>query len=132
MSRRLLWSSVVVLIVGISLPVGVYLYLRAQLTTKPSWLKQSALVTYEQFFSWAGHSQTENMTWNITGLRDDSADVHLISHGANITEGNVEITLGEVNFRFSFRLHNSTNPKMMKHNAMLLALMIKLRSPCFI
>jgi hypothetical protein len=98
MNRKLLLSIAAVSIIGVSLPLGAYLYLRSQVAAKPSWLRSGMFMTYEQFFVWTGHNQTENMTWNVVGLRDDFVDVHLVSHGADATGENVAITLGEENW----------------------------------
>jgi len=70
---------------------------RIQETTKSSWLKAGAYMTYEQLFVWSMHNETDYMTWNITRLEDDIADLHLISHGINVTDGNVTLTTGEIN-----------------------------------
>jgi len=99
MKRKTLVLIVVLVIIGVSLPFAAYLYTRFQEVAKPpSWLRLGAYMTYEQFFVWAGHNETEYMTWNITTLRDDRADLHLTSHGVNVTDGHVEITLGEANW----------------------------------
>jgi len=55
-------------------------------------------MVYEQAFAWADHQQAENMTWVITKLEDDTANVHLISHGVDTSSGNVVITTGETNW----------------------------------
>jgi len=99
MKRKTLLLISVLLIIGVSLTIGVYLCLRFQeLVAKPSWLRLGAFMTYEQFFVWTGRNETEYMKWNITSLRDDSADLHLISHGVDVTEGDVVITSGEDNW----------------------------------
>jgi len=98
MNRRMVLLIVASVIVIVSSTVGVYLLTRVQEATKPPWLKVGAFVTYEQFFVWTGNNATEYMTWNITRLENDYADLHLISHGVDTPGGNVIITTGEVNW----------------------------------
>ena len=53
------------------------------------------------------------MTWNITKLTDDFADLHVTSHGVNVTEGDVVITLGEANWTINVvtrEIVNSSDP----------------------
>jgi hypothetical protein len=97
MNRKMV-LLIVALIILVSLTVGVYLLTQVREATKPSWLKVGAFVTYEQFFVWTGNNATEYMTWNITRLENNSADLHLISHGVDTSSGNVVITTGEVNW----------------------------------
>lgn len=89
---------VIVVIIAASLALGIYLCTQFPKMTKPSWLKLGTYMTYEQFFAWTGHNETEYMTWNITNLKDDSADLRLTSHGINVTDGDVVITSGEGNW----------------------------------
>ena len=98
MDRKTSLLTVVLLIVGVSFTIGVYSYTEA---AKSSWLKLDACMTYEQFFVWSEHNETEYMTWNITKLEDNFADLNLISHGVNVTEENVTLTTGEVNWTIS-------------------------------
>ncbi len=98
MNRKMLLLIAVLLTLGVSLVLGVYLYMQFQEVSKPSWLKSGTYMTYEQFFIWNGHSETDYMIWNIAKLRDDFADLSLSSHGVNVTEGNVALTAGEANF----------------------------------
>ena len=95
MNRKTSLLTAVLLIVGVSFTIGVYSYTEA---AKSSWLKLDKYMTYEQFFVWPGHNETEYMTWNINKLGDNFADLHLVSHGVNVTEGNVALTTGEVNW----------------------------------
>ncbi len=113
MNRRILLPAIVLLIIGVSLSLGVYLHMWFQEVAKPSWLKFGSYMTYEQFFVWTGRNETEYMTWNITKLRDDFADLHLISHGVNETEGDVVITLGEADWTINLvtsEIVNSSDP----------------------
>ncbi|UCH32044.1 MAG: right-handed parallel beta-helix repeat-containing protein [Candidatus Bathyarchaeota archaeon] len=61
----------------------------------PSWLEPSAYMTYEQLFEWADKNQTDYMMWNITDVQNPLVDLYLISHGVNITDGNITLTTGE-------------------------------------
>jgi len=113
MNRKILLLITVLLIIGVSLTIWVYFYMRFQEVAKPSWLKSGTYMTYEQFFVWTGHNETEYMTWNVTKLRDDFADLHVISHGVNVTEGDVVITLGEANWMINLvtrEIVNSSDP----------------------
>jgi len=98
MNRKTVLMTSISLVFVVSLALAVYWYIRFQEVTKSSWLRSGTYVVYEQFFAWNGHSGTEYMTWNITRLQDAFADLYLISHGVNMTEGNVESTFGEANF----------------------------------
>lgn len=86
------------LLICVSLPLGIFLFALFQETGRPSWLEFGSYMKYEQFFVWNGHNGTEYMIWNVTRLNEDSAVLHLISHGVNVTDGNVEPTLGDFNF----------------------------------
>lgn len=86
------------LVICVSLPLGIFLFALFQETGRPSWLEFGSYMKYEQFFVWNGHNGTEYMIWNVTRLNEDSAVLHLISHGVNVTGGNVEPTLGDFNF----------------------------------
>ncbi len=55
----------------------------------PSWIVSGAYVKYDQAFSWSGGSQTELMTWNITGLSGGTADLQVSSYTYNVTNGRV-------------------------------------------
>lgn len=98
MNRKIALLIAVSLIIIVSSTVGVYLLTRVREPTKPSWLKADIFVTYEQFFTWTENNATEYMTWNITRLENDSAYLHLISHGVDTSSGNVVITTGEVDW----------------------------------
>lgn len=97
MSRKKLLLIALMLVI-VSLTVGAYLYAGFQKGAKPFWLKSGAYMTYEQLFVWTGHNETKYMTWNITKLVDEFADLHLTSHGVNATEADVVITAGEADW----------------------------------
>lgn len=97
MSRKVLLLFVVFLVVVVSLTFMVYFYVRLQEVSRQYWLKSGTYMVYEQFFVWNGRTKADYMTWNITKLEADFADVSLTSHGVNVTAGNVELTLGEAN-----------------------------------
>lgn len=98
MNKKTVLLIAVSAIIILSSTVGVYLLTRKFEATKPSWLKAGAFVTYEQFFEWTGNNATEYMTWNITTLENDSANLHLISHGVDTSGASVTITTSEVNW----------------------------------
>jgi parallel beta-helix repeat protein len=54
-------------------------------------------MTYNQLLEWNGENGTDFMTWNITKIQGDLIDLHLVSHGINVTDGNVTITTGVAN-----------------------------------
>lgn len=113
MNRKILLLIAVLLISGVSLTLGVYLHMWFEQVARPSWLKLGTCMTYEQFFIWVGHNETKYMTWNITKLRDDLADLHLISHGVNVTEEDVMTTLGEFDWTINLvtrEIVNSSDP----------------------
>lgn len=60
-------------------------------------LTPDTFMIYEQFFVWDGESVVDYMMWNITCLRDGYVDLSLVSHGVNVTNGDVELTLGVAN-----------------------------------
>jgi hypothetical protein len=80
------------------LSFGVYYYLRLQDMVRPSWLALGAYVKYAQVFQWDESNATEYMTWNLTAVGDASVDLRLLSHGVNLTSGNVAIVSGEANW----------------------------------
>lgn len=98
MKRKRLLLIAVLMVFFVSLTVGVYYYVQLQTVAKPSWLKLDAYMTYEQVFVWNEQYKTEYMTWNVTGLSGDFVDLHLVSHGVNVTGGDVVITLGEADW----------------------------------
>ena len=58
-------------------------------SARPSWITTGAYVKYDQMFSWSAGSQTEPMTWNITGLSGSTADVQTTAYSYNVTNGHV-------------------------------------------
>ncbi|UCE96273.1 MAG: hypothetical protein JSV51_01290 [Candidatus Bathyarchaeota archaeon] len=62
-----------------------------------SWLKPGSYVIYEQFFVWDENSEVDYMAWNVTKLWNGFIDLHLRSHGVNITGLMVELTVGDAN-----------------------------------
>jgi len=101
MDRRRLLLVAVLLIFIVSLTVVTYYYVQLQSMVKPSWLMLGAYVTYEQVFVWDEHTQTEYMTWNLTGLSGDYADLHLISHGIDASGGGVAIVSSEADWKIN-------------------------------
>ncbi len=95
MSRRWLWLVGLVLIVVVSVALMFYLYVKFQEVPEESWLRSGTYVVYEQFFVWNGNSRTDYMVWNITRIWNGFADLNLSSHGVNVTDGIVQLTVGE-------------------------------------
>lgn len=91
--------AVTLMLIAVSaLTVAIYWYSNLRSLKKPEWLELDSFMVYEQAITWADHQQVENMTWRITKLEDDTANVNLISHGVNTSSGNVVITTGEANW----------------------------------
>ncbi|MFX0097232.1 MAG: hypothetical protein ACFE7E_05685 [Candidatus Hodarchaeota archaeon] len=97
------------LVICVSLPLGILFFTLLQETGRPSWLELGSYMKYEQFYVWNGHNGTVYMIWNVTKLNDHSADLHLISHGVNVTDGNVEPTLGDFNFTINVATRETIN-----------------------
>ncbi|MCW3993246.1 MAG: hypothetical protein NWE85_01605 [Candidatus Bathyarchaeota archaeon] len=101
--RRMLFRrqvlAVTLMLIAVSvLTVAIYWYSNLRSLKKPAWLELGSFMVYEQAIAWADHQQVENMTWVVTKLEDDTANVHLISHGVDTSSGNVVITAGEANW----------------------------------
>ena len=91
--------AVALVLVAVSvLAVAIYWYGDLRSLKKPAWLELGSFVVYEQAIAWADHQQVENMSWVVAKLEDDTAIVHLISHGVDTSSGNVVITRGEANW----------------------------------
>jgi hypothetical protein len=73
------------------------IYLQLFNQTKTSWLAVNDFVVYQQNYSWAGGNATEYMYWNITGINGEIAEIQLVSHGIQISNGVVSTPRGEVN-----------------------------------
>lgn len=96
-SRQVLAVTLMLIAVSV-LTVAIYWYSNLRSLKKPAWLELDSFMVYEQAITWADHQQVENMTWRITKLEDDTANVYLISHGVDTSSGNVVITTGEANW----------------------------------
>lgn len=98
MQRRRLLLIALLMVSVVSVTFVVYWYVQLQTVAKPSWLKLDSYMIYEQFFVWNEQNETEYMTWNATGMSGDFVDLHLVSHGVDVTGENVVITLGEADW----------------------------------
>ncbi len=96
--RQQVLAATLVLVAVSVLTVAIYWYSNLRSLKKPAWLELDSFMVYEQAFAWADHQQAENMIWVIAKLEDDTANVHLISHGVDTSSGNVVITTGEANW----------------------------------
>jgi hypothetical protein len=97
-NKKKLLVVAIILIGLVVLTVSVYYFVTLSSTAKPSWLKSDSYMVYEQKIEWQDHNETEYMTWNATGMDDVFVNLHLLSHGVNVTSGQVEITEGEADF----------------------------------
>ena len=98
MNRRRLLLICLLLISVLCVTIAVYYIAQSPEKAKPYWLASGSYMTYEQVFMWNNQNETEYMTWNVTELRDDTADLYLVSHGVNVTDGNVAIIEGEAHW----------------------------------
>ncbi len=80
------------------LAVSIFWYSNLWSPRKPAWLELDSFMVYEQAITWADHQQVENMSWKITKLEGNTANVNLVSHGVDTSSGNVVITTGEANW----------------------------------
>jgi len=103
--KRLLLICLLLLSVSF-VTIAVYSYVQSHETAKPYWLVSGGYMTYEQVLVWDNHNDTEYMTWNVTRLGDTSADVDVVSHGVNVTDGNVAIVKGEVDSTINTVTHD--------------------------
>jgi len=113
LNRKTMLITTISLALVVSLSLAVYWYVWVQDVAKPSWVRSGTYVIYEQVFVWNGHTRIEYMTWNITRLQDAFADLHLVSHGVNVTQEHVESTFGEANFTinvFNREIANCSDP----------------------
>lgn len=94
----------------ISLILACLLFLSFPVTlAKPSWINVGSYVVFEQFFSWSGHNATRYMMWMITDLSNELADLYVISHSFNVTNGEVDIFLTESKWRVNMETREITN-----------------------
>jgi hypothetical protein len=91
--RKLILLAVVCAVILIA---SIFVYLQLFQPPKSSWMASGDFVVYQQDFQWAGGNATEYMFWNITALNGDTADIHLVSHGVNVTNGQVYFPTGDV------------------------------------
>ena len=87
MNRKKIYAVIgIVCIVVLASSLGVYF---AGQRTKNSWLSTNDYMVYKQDFSWAGGNATEYMFWNVTSLNGALANIHLVSHGVDVSNGSV-------------------------------------------
>lgn len=97
MQRRQLWLITIGLLIIALTTVAFYLHERFQEVVEESWVRHGAHVIYEQVFVWNGNTEIEYMIWNISQCCDEFIEISLMSHGVNVTDKNVELTIGEAN-----------------------------------
>jgi hypothetical protein len=107
MNRRTLLTAAVSLVVLISLIIGAYLLTEPREVAKPYWLKPGDYITYEQDFTLANHiTETKFMTWNITKLHANFADLHLVYYNGTINPSNNSITINANKANWTLNLLN--------------------------
>jgi hypothetical protein len=112
MNRKTMLVTAVSLITIIILIIGTHVFIQPKGTPKLSWLKSGDYVTYEQDFVLAAYiRKTEFMTWNITKLHDDLADLHLVSYNATVNPSNkgITISVNEANWTLNVLNREITN-----------------------
>jgi hypothetical protein len=67
------------------LVVSFAFYLMEQKVAESSWLVPNNFVVFEQNFTWDQHNATEYMYWNVTNVSGGVANIHLVSHGVNVS-----------------------------------------------
>lgn len=77
------------------LTVGMYYYVQMQHLVQPVWLRSDSYTVYEQLFEWGSENTIKRMQWNVTALRDDLVDLSLLSHGVDMSSGDISITESE-------------------------------------
>lgn len=90
--------SVLVLLLVISITTLMWYFSTLEELIKPFWLRPDIYMSFEQVFAWASGNRTEYMVWNVTMLNGDFADLHLFSHGVQVSGGEVEVTIGEADW----------------------------------
>ncbi len=86
------------------------LFLSFHVTSADStWENVGSYVVFEQIFSWGGHKASRFMIWIITDLSDRMADLYMISHSFNITNGEVNIFLVESKWRINTETREITD-----------------------
>ncbi len=95
--RRKMAITLVFVVVSV-LGAAIFWYGNLWSPRKPAWLELDSFMVYEQAIAWADHQQVENMSWKITKLEGNTANLNLVSHGIDTSSGNVVITTGEANW----------------------------------
>jgi hypothetical protein len=98
LNRRRVLAVTLVFVAVSALAVSIFWYSNLWSPRKPEWLELDSFMVYEQAIAWADHQQVENMSWKITKLEDNTANVNLVAHGVDTSSGNVLITTGEANW----------------------------------
>ena len=99
MKRNGLLAVAILTVFVVLIASTIYYFMHPEESTKPSWLMPGAYVTFAQAFKWNEHSETQFMTWELTGVNGDYADLHLLSHGVSVSGGNVTVVPGESEWR---------------------------------
>lgn len=79
----------------IVLTAMVYFLAQPSRLDRPSWFELGSQVTFEQVFTWDEHYETKYMTWELTSLDNNSVNLHLVSNGLSVSQGNVTIVQGQ-------------------------------------
>jgi hypothetical protein len=75
----------------------------SQLTSFP---KIGQYMIYEQFFEWTSHNETTFMTWNITGLEGNLANLHLVSYDVNVNTSDNSAVVSAVDENWTIDVSN--------------------------
>ena len=83
--------------------------------SKPNWLVEGLYMTYEQVFVWSSHSETANMTWQITGIEGANVEARVASYTVNATDDTLNIIPVSSNFAvnsYTREIVSSSEPAM--------------------
>jgi hypothetical protein len=76
---------------------------------KPNWMTTGSYMTYEQVFVWTGHSESHNMTWEITKIEGNSAYVNTTSYTFNSSNSALTLIQATGNFTVNTETRNITS-----------------------
>ncbi len=115
MQKEKLWLIALILVVAVFISFVGYLFVQLKTESKPSWLDLNVYMIYEQVFVWDSQNETEYMTWNVTEINVDFANIHLVSHSVNITDESVVITLVEADWIVNMFTREITNSSDLRY-----------------
>ena len=88
---------------SLNLEINVLNNTLSQLTSFP---KIGQYMVYEQFFEWTSHNETTFMTWNITGIEGNLANLHLVSYDLNVNASDDSAIVSAVDENWTIDMSN--------------------------